>query len=319
MIYDSTFQLIGNTPAVRVHIAECKQAVVLVKLEGQNPTGSIKDRTCSRLIKDVVRNGALKTGMVLLDASSGNFGCALAYHAKLLNKKALVISSSKLTNAKRDFILYYGSAVKQIGDWTIEGNIYCQQLTKEYPDRFCFLDQLHNWENPAAHYETTGPEIVKHIPDLQMLVGSLGSGGSLLGVGRYIKEHLPHVLIVATQAASGSRIPGTASLDDGDYATPFIQAGFGDKVFDYTVKVSEREAAAATIKLRDEGIFCGLQTGGLLRAAVTIIQDLNIQGKVLLLSGDSGWKNMDKLIQTTCRETSFLDGVYSAEIGTEGS
>lgn len=313
MIYDSIFQLIGNTPAVRVQIAECKQAVVFVKLEGHNPTGSIKDRTCSRLVTDAIQSGKLKPRMVLLDASSGNFGCALAYHAKLLNRKALVISSSKLTNAKRDFIHYYGGDVQQIGNWTIEGNIYCQQLMREQPERFCFLDQLHNWGNPAAHYETTGPEIVKHIPDLQLLVGSLGSGGSLLGVGRYIKEHLPHVLIVATQAAPGSRIPGTASLDDGDYATPFIQAGFRDKVFDYAVKVSEQEAIAATIKLRDGGIFCGLQTGGLLRAAITIIEDLKIHGKVLLLSGDSGWKNMDKLIQTACHDNMLT------EIGTNGS
>jgi cysteine synthase len=123
------------------------------------------------------------------------------------------------------------------------------------------------------------------------VVGSLGSGGSLLGTAQYIKERAPRVRIVAVQAAIGTRLPGTASLGEGDYVTPFIDKGFRDKLFDDTFKVTEAEATVSALRLRDQGIFCGLQTGGVLHAAEQVVADQRIRGKVVVLSGDSGWKN----------------------------
>jgi cysteine synthase len=294
--YKDIYGMVGNTPHVRVRCDELNPAEIFVKLEGCNPTGSIKDRTSIKLLRSVIESGEIKPDMTLLDASSGNLGCALAYYAKLLNYKVFIVSSSKLTPAKRDFMKIYGAKVKQLGDWTIEGNRYCRDLAKERPGAFCFLDQLHNWNNPRAHYETTGPEILAAFPDAAMVVGSLGSGGSLLGVGQYIKKHAPHVLVAAVQAAVGTRLPGTASLDEGDYVTPFIEKAYSDKVVDYTFKVAERDAIVGTLRLRNQGIFVGLQTGGVFHAAREIIREKNITGKVIFLSGDSGWKNMDKLL-----------------------
>jgi [CysO sulfur-carrier protein]-thiocarboxylate-dependent cysteine synthase len=294
--FEEVEKMVGNTPHVRVHFPETGSAAFYVKLEGHNPTGSIKDRTCLRLLKEVMESGQLRPGMNVLDASSGNLGCSLAYYSKLLGYEALVVASSKLTAPKRDFIHYYGSKLHLIGDWTIEGNRYCQALASGNPERFCFLDQLHNWSNPAAHYETTGPEILSEFPDIAMVVGSLGSGGSLLGIGRYIKEHRPEAAIVAVQAARGTRLPGTASLEEGDYVTPFIDKGYKEGIFDHTVRIQEMDAVLRTAQLRDQGLFCGLQTGGVMHAALQVAGSRRIKGAIVLVSGDSGWKNMDKLV-----------------------
>jgi cysteine synthase len=296
LIYDEVVQMIGKTPHVRVQFPEAGDAVLYIKLEGQNPTGSIKDRTCIYLLRDVLKRGELRPGMTVLDASSGNLGCALAYYSRLLGYESFVVSSAKLTAPKRDFILYYGARIHQTGTFTIEGNQYCRQLAAENPGQFCFLDQLHNWNNSLAHYETTAPEILGEFSSLAMVVGSLGSGGSLLGIGQYFKGRSPDTLIVAVQAAPGTKLPGTASLDEGDYRSPFIEKGYRSNIFDYTVKVTEADAIARTIQLRNQGIFCGLQTGGVVHAALEAIREKKIKGNVVLVSGDSGWKNMDKLL-----------------------
>lgn len=295
MIYAQAIQMVGNTPHIRVH-GKRSDASIYVKLEGCNPTGSIKDRTCIRLLQDALDQGKLKPGMCLLDATSGNFGCALTYYARLFGYETLIVSSSKLTVAKKEFMEFYGAKIHLVGSFTIEGNNFCRELAKEHPQKYCFLDQLHNWGNPKAHYDTTGPEILKAFPDLTLVVGSLGSGGSLLGTAQYIKERAPQVRIVAVQAAIGTRLPGTASLSEGDYVTPFIDKGFCEKLFDDTFKVTEAEATACTLRLRDQGIFCGLQTGGVLHAAEQVVEEQHVRGKIIILSGDSGWKNMDKLL-----------------------
>jgi cysteine synthase len=295
-VYQSILATVGHTSHVHLRTHELHQASIYMKLEGQNPTDSIKDRTCIRLLKDALDSGVLRPGMTILDASSGNLGCALAYYARLLNYEAFVVSSSKLTAPKRDFIRFYGAKLHLTGNWTIEGNDYCRELAASDPEKFCFLDQLHNWGNPRAHYETTGPEILADFPELSMVVGSLGSGGSLLGVGQYIKEHAPHVMIVAVQAALGTRLPGTASLDEGDYVTPFIKKGYNDNIFDDTIKVTETDAVRRIFQLRDQGIFGGLQTGGVFHAALIAAQMHNTKGSIVVISGDSGWKNMDKLL-----------------------
>jgi cysteine synthase len=296
VIYENVFGMVGNTPYIKVCGEIPAGTSIYIKLEGLNPTGSLKDRACLRLIQKAVAAGELKPGMTLLDASSGNFGCALAHYGRLLGYEACVVSSSRLTPEKRDFISYYGAQLHQTGDFTIEGNLFCRELVKENPGRFCFLDQLHNWANPQAHYETTGPEILSAFPQVAMVVGSLGSGGSLLGIGEYLKERRQEVIVISVQAKVGTRLPGTASLDEGDYITPFIEKGYSQKIFDHVFKVTEAEAVAASIQLRNQGIFCGLQTGGVVHAAQEMIRQLRIKGTTVVLSGDSGWKNVTKLL-----------------------
>ncbi|HEX8179965.1 MAG TPA: cysteine synthase family protein [Pyrinomonadaceae bacterium] len=295
MRYDDCMQMVGRTPHLRVRLAEAPAARVHVKLEGCNPTGSVKDRACLYLIRGLQARGALQPGMTLLDASSGNMACAIAYYGKLMGHPTTVVANSKLTTDKRKFIEYYDATLHLVGDFTIEGNRFCRALAEREP-HYCFLDQLHNWDNPRAHYETTGPEILQDFPDVAMVVCSLGSGGTLVGTAQFLKEQRQDIQIVAVQSAAGTKLPGTGSFDDGDYVTPFIQKAIDERLFDHVVKITEQDAVRRTAELKAQGIFCGLQTGGVLHAAMTAIGDAATTGDVVILSGDSGWKNMDKLL-----------------------
>ena len=294
---DDLLQLVGNTPHVLVRGLESGDARVYAKLEGYNPTGSIKDRAGLHMIRSMLAEGQLERGMTLLDASSGNMACSIAYVGKLLGYPTTVVANSKLTIDKRNFINYFGATLLEVGDFTIDGNRACREMVERAgPGRYCFLDQLHNWANPEAHYQTTGPEIMADFPDLVMLIGSLGSGGALCGTAQFIKEAHPDVKVVAVQAASGAKIPGAGSFDDGDYITPFIKKGFSERLFDHRYKVNEQDAVRRTMQLRDQGIFTGLQTGAVLHAALECIREFRVVGDVVLLSGDAGWKNMGKLL-----------------------
>jgi [CysO sulfur-carrier protein]-thiocarboxylate-dependent cysteine synthase len=299
--FDTVLQMVGNTPHVRVHTREAREARLYIKLEGCNPTGSVKDRACVRMIQKSIDHGALRPGMTLLDASSGNMACAIAYYGRLLGYPSELVVSSKLTAEKQNFLLYFGATLRKVGDFTIEGNQFCRELVEtRRPNPYCFLDQLHNWENPRASYETLGAEVLADFPDVAAVVGSLGSGGSLLGTAQRIKEACPGAHVVAVQAAAGTRLPGTGSFDEGDYVTPFIRKGMDEGIFNQIVKIREQDAVRRVREVREQGIFCGLQTGGVLHAALTVIAEQRLAGDVVVISGDSGWKNMDKLMHLPC-------------------
>lgn len=295
MRLDSIIAMIGNTPAINVH-ADAADAQLWVKLEGQNPSGSIKDRACISNIRDAQESGRLKPGMTLLDASSGNMACAIAFYGKVLGHPVRVVCTSKLTKDKADFITYFGASLGVIGDYTIEGNIYCRELAQAEPERYCFLDQLHNWANPRGSYSSLGPELLADFPNLSAVVGSLGSGGSLMGTAQYLKEKRPSVKVFAVEAETGTKIPGTGNFCDGDYITPFIRKGYDEGIFDHTIKISMDRAQAGTAALARQGVFAGFQTGGVYSAALTATAEFGIRGDVVFLSGDSGWKNMEKLV-----------------------
>jgi cysteine synthase len=296
MIYQSTHEAVGRTPHLRIAADEGGAGRFYVKLEGANPTGSVKDRAGLAMVQEVAQSGSLIPGAALLDASSGNMACALAYFGRALGLPVRVVVSSKLTDDKRRFLQFYGADVVSVGDFTIEGNRWCGELAeREGPGRWCFLDQLHNWANPRAHYDTTGPEIAADFAEVELVVASLGSGGTLYGTGRFLKDHVPGVRVVAVESAPGTRLPGTGSFCEGDYVTPFIARGRAE-VFDHTVRVTLGDAERRALELRDQGVFCGLQTGGVYHAAQEAARELGVRGDVVVISGDSGWKNMDKLL-----------------------
>lgn len=299
MRFEGVLQMVGRTPHMRVQCPEVPEAKIYIKLESYNPTGSIKDRAGVYLIRGALEEGRLKPSMSLLDASSGNMACAIAFFGRLMGYKTTLVVNSKLTSDKRNFLLYYGAELHQVGDFTIEGNHFCRQMAEEDPERYCFLDQLHNWRNPRAAYETLGPEILEALPEVEMLVGSLGSGGSMLGTAQCLKERRGGVRVVTAQAASGTKLPGTGAFDDGDYITPFIQKGRDEGIFDHAVKISEADAVRRALQLRDQGIFCGLQAGGVLHAAISSIREFGVKGTVVIIAGDSGWKNMEKLLHVS--------------------
>ncbi len=299
-ILSSMVEAIGNTPLVAFHSDETPDVRYLVKLESQNPTGSIKDRACIYNIRAAERSGALRKGMTLLDASSGNMACALAYFGKLLGYPVKVVCNSKLTEDKKQFIRYFGAELEMIGDITLDGNKACREWasTPEGKEKYCFLDQLHNQANPQAAFETLGPEVLRDAPDVVAVTGSMGSGGSMCGVGRFFKANKPSVRIFTSQAASGTKIPGTGAFVDGDYVTPFITELRETPLYDDTFPVEQAQAEARTAQLAAQGIFGGFQAGGVLHAAVTGARKHGLKGDVVVIIGDSGWKNMDKLKAT---------------------
>jgi cysteine synthase len=297
MIYSSMIDMIGNTPYVQYKTNEIKDARIFVKLESWNPTGSIKDRAAIYNIKDAIQSGKLTPGKTILDASSGNMACALAYFGKLLGYRVKVVCNSKLTQDKKQFIEYFGASLSVHGDLTIEGNRLCREWAEspEGKDEYCFLDQLHNMANPRAAYETLGPEILRDFPQVAAVVGSMGSGGSMCGTSRYIKEKKKDTYIVTSQAAHGTKIPGTGAFVDGDYITPFIIELRETPLYDETISIHLAEAEKRTKELAAQGIFVGIQGGGVLHAAIDAINRNHIKGDVVMVIGDSGWKNMDKL------------------------
>jgi len=291
--------MVGNTPIVKFtpdfdlgHNIE-----IYIKLEGYNPTGSVKDRAALTLILDKIDSGELCQGKRILDASSGSFACSIAFFGKILNFPVTVVTGGKMTNDKIAFIEYFGSERISHGNFTIEGNRFCSEiLCADKPDLYCFLDQLHNWKNPEIHFKTTGPEIFKDIPDLDAVAFSLGSGGTMHGVCRYIKENRLQTKVIAVTAASGTKIPGTGAFVDGDYVTPFIADSRDKGYFDYTAVVNLNQSIERVKELRKQGFYVGVQTGAVYQGMIDAIKELKIKGKVLVISGDAGWKNMDKLL-----------------------
>lgn len=295
-VYGSMMELIGNTPLVEFKTKDVEPKI-FIKLESANPTGSIKDRACMYNIRAAQRSGALSPGKTILDASSGNMACALAYFGKILGYPVHVICNSKLTEDKKSFIQYFGATLDVHGEITVEGNRLCAEMvsTEEGQRKYCFMDQLHNQANPQASYETLGPEIARDLPNVAAVVGSMGSGGSMCGTSRFFREFHPDVKIFTSQAASGTKIPGTGAFIDGDYVTPFIEELRGSALYDATYSIHLEQAQARTAEMAAQGIFVGWQGGGVLHAAIEGIKEYDVNGPVVVIIGDSGWKNMDKL------------------------
>ena len=285
--------MVGNTPIVLLEGQAWGE--VYIKLEGNNPTGSVKDRAALAIINSKIKSGAIREKSVLLDASSGSFACSMAYFGKILRIPVTVVTSSKITQDKKEFIKYFGATDLSHGDFTIEANQYCHELVKQNGAAYCFLDQLHNWDNPRIHYETTGPEILSDLPDVDIIVFSLGSGGTLHGVARYLKEKKPGIKIVAVSSASGTKIPGAGSFVDGDYETPFIKEALQKSFFDLSVEVDFETARNHVKYLRERGFYVGLQSGSVYQGMLEAVDVFNIKGKILIISGDAGWKNSDRL------------------------
>jgi len=289
--------MVGNTPLLEVHSPAASRGRLLVKLEGHNPTGSVKDRACVAMLRAMIRDPRWNPSKILLDASSGNMGCSIAYFGKALGIAVHIVSSRKLTSEKRRFMEYFGAVVESTGDFTIEGNGYCRELARSDPEKWYFIDQLHNQGNPMAHATGTGPEILSQVPGVAAVIGSIGSGGTLLGIGRYLKRVNDQIKILAIEAAPGTRLPGTAALADGDYRTPFIEEGFACNIFDLSIQVSEAEAIDMARLLAATGVFGGLQTSAVLAGAWRLIRSHDLRGDIVVISGDTGWKNMDTLTQ----------------------
>ena len=267
--------MVGNTPMVKYKLPNNTALKVFIKLEGNNPSGSVKDRAALQILNKKIKTGELKKGKEILDASSGSFACSLALFGKILNYPTTVVTGSKLTKEKAWYIDYFGAKRISHGDTTIEGTAYCKKLIENNPDKYCFFDQLHNNENMNAHYLHTGPEILKDVPNIDFLVASVGSGGTIVGIGKYLKEKNSEIKIIAVVSASGTKIPGTGAFVDGDYETPTIKYAKEAGMFDYIVEVTAKKTQEQVRLLRDDGIFVGLSTGAVLAGLMQVSKSVS--------------------------------------------
>ena len=287
MLYSNVIEAIGNTPLVELPRLSPKPGVRLfAKLEGQNPTGSIKDRIAKFMIEEAERSGELTPDRVLLEPTSGNTGISLAMICQLKGYRLKVVMPESVSVERTQLLHAFGAEIEYSdGLKGTNGAIaVAQQMVAEDPT-YLMLYQYGNEANPRAHYETTGPEILRDLPDVDVFIAGLGTGGTLTGVGHYLKERRPGVKIVACVPHPGDLVQGLRSLDEG-----FIPPVLDESVLDGKIVVDSRASFAATKELTQvEGIFAGISSGAVLRTAQRVAERLD-RGNIVLLLADSGWK-----------------------------
>ena len=288
--YDSVLDLIGNTPLVDVSVLSPSSSVrILAKLEGQNPGGSVKDRAAKAMIEEAEKEGRLGPGSVVLESSSGNTGIALAMICRVRGYHLKVVLPENVSPERRQMLEVWGAEI--ISSPGAEGSNgalrAAQTLAAEHPEWF-FPYQYGNPANPKAHYEGTGPEIWRDCPEVTHFVAGLGTAGTLMGVGHFLKERKPSVQLWAVEPPSGETVDGLRNLDDG-FVPPVFTDNDGGDLLDRKVIVRAREAIEWTRRLTDVGIFAGLSAGSALAAAVKGATQLD-EGVIVVLIADGGWK-----------------------------
>ena len=287
MLYSNLIEAIGNTPLVELTRLSPKPGVRLfAKLEGQNPTGSVKDRIAKYMIEAAERSGELTKGRVLLESTSGNTGISLAMICRLKGYQLKVVLPESVSEERTQLLRAFGAEiVYSDGLKGTNGAIVVAQEIAAGDPNYLLLYQYGNEANPLAHYETTGPEILRDLPEVDVFVAGLGTGGTLTGVGRYLKERLPDVKIVACVPHPGDLVQGLRSLDEG-----FIPPVLDESLLDGKIVVDSRTSFAETKELTEvEGIFAGISSGAVLRTAQRAAERLD-KGNVVLLLADGGWK-----------------------------
>ncbi len=290
-VYRSVLDLIGGTPVVDVsELSPNPDVRILAKLEGQNPAGSVKDRIAQAMIAGAERDGVLTPGRRIIEPSSGNTGIGLAMIARLRGYPITIVLPDNVSAERRQLLEMWGAdIVSTPGAEGSNGAVRrAQELADEHPD-WAFLYQYGNEANPQAHYDTTGPEILADVPDITHFVAGLGTSGTLLGVGTYLKEHQPGVQVFAVEPPAGEKVEGLRSLEDGFVPPVFVKWG-GEQLLDGRRVVRPRESIEAARRLIDEaGIFAGVSAGAALAGALKLAARLE-RGVIVFLVPDAGWK-----------------------------
>jgi cysteine synthase len=285
--YESILDLIGNTPLVRLRrMSPSEHVRIWVKLEGQNPSGSVKDRIAKVMIESAKADGSLQDGQTILEPTSGNTGLALALIGRLAGHPVRCVLPESVSLERRDLLRFYGAEViLSPGDLGTNGSVrMAQELFREDPSVFMPM-QYENLGNPHAHYTTTGPEILRDCPEITHFVAGLGTGGTLTGVGRYLKEHKPSVKVVAAAPHPGDLVQGLRSMDEG-----YIPPVFDESILDGRIVVDSRTSFTVTkALLEEEGVFAGISAGAAVRAAKRVAERLDT-GNIVVLLADGGWK-----------------------------
>jgi len=285
--YESILDLIGDTPLVGVHALSPNPAVrIYAKLEGQNPGGSMKDRIALRMVEEAEREGVLQPGDTILEPSSGNTGIGLALVARMKGYRLRVVLPENVSEERRQMLEIFGAEViPSPGEEGSNGAIRQAEKLAAEDSSLVMLFQYGNPANPDAHYATTGPEILRDCPELDVFVAGLGTTGTLMGVGRYLKEQKPDVRVVAVEPPAGELVQGLRSLEDG-----FVPPIFDPAVLDRKLIVRPRESIEWTRRLLDEcGIFAGISSGAVMAGVGKMAATMDA-GTIVALVPDGGWK-----------------------------
>ena len=282
MVANSLLDLIGNTPLVELSRLSPPGRTIYAKLEGQNPTGSVKDRVALAM----VNAARVEPGDELLEPTSGNTGISLALVAKLRGLKLTCVMPANATPERRTLLELYGAEViESPGDQGSNGAVRMAQELAAREPRYRMLFQYENEANPRAHYDGTGAEIAAALDRVDVFVAGLGTGGTLMGTGERLRESFPDVVVAAAEPLPGDPVMGLRSLDDG-YVPPILDVAKLDR----KLLVSNEEAVAGVHALLErEGIFAGVSSGAVVHVARRLAGELE-QGVVVCVLADGGWK-----------------------------
>jgi cysteine synthase B len=298
---DSPLASVGNTPLVRLpHLSPSDEVRIWAKLEDRNPTGSIKDRPALHMVEQAEKDGRLTPGCTILEPTSGNTGISLAMAAKLRGYRLICVMPENTSVERRELLNMWGAEI--ISSPAAGGSNtavrVAKELAAEHPD-WVMLYQYGNPDNAGAHYASTGPEILADLPSVTHFVAGLGTTGTLMGVGRYLRERVPEVSIVAAEPRYDDLVYGLRNLDEG-----FVPELYDASVLTTRFSVGSADAVTRTRQLlAEEGIFAGVSTGAVLHAALGVAGRVLREGgsaDIVFVVADGGWKYLST-------------GIYSAE------
>ena len=309
MRFSSILETIGNTPLVELKSFSPRPGVqIFAKLEGANPSGSIKDRIAKKMIEEAEASGKIIPDTILLEPTSGNTGIALAMIARVKGYRFTAVMPDNVTHERYQMLELYGANII-FSDGT-QGSNGAVKLAKELAqsdDRYLMLYQYGNEANPRAHYEGTAQEIIDDLPDLDVFVAGLGTGGTVTGSARRLKEYNPKIKIIAAEPLQGEGVQGLRGLQDG-----FVPPVLDQSLIDAKILVMSGDAVRRTRQLKDqEGIFAGPSCGAALHAALRVAETLE-RGKIVVILADGGWKYLSEDLWT--RDLDELEENLEAKI-----
>jgi cysteine synthase len=309
--YASLLEAVGQTPLVGLpRLSPTPDVRLWAKLEDRNPTGSVKDRAALRMIVEAEKDGQLRPGATILEPTSGNTGISLAMAATLKGYRLVCVMPENTSEERRQLLRMWGAEIvsSPAAGGSNEAVRVAKQLAEEHPD-WVMLYQYGNAANALAHYEGTGPEILADLPSVTHVVAGLGTTGTLMGVGRFFREHKPDVRIVAAEPRYGELVYGLRNLDEG-----FVPELYDAKLIDARFSVGPRDAVRRVRELLDlEGMFAGISTGAVVHAAIAQAHQAVRAGAsadIVAIVADGGWKYLSTgVYESTLDEAeSTLDG-----------
>jgi cysteine synthase len=292
--FGNIVESIGNTPLVELpRLSPNPDVRIYAKLEGHNPTGSVKDRVAKSMIEAAEAEGAIQPGQTILEPTSGNTGIALAMICRRKGYQLKVVMPDNVTEERTQLLKMYGAEIVYSEGPKGSNGAVEVALEMAQDSQYYMPYQYGNEANPLAHYNGTAVEILEELGEVTAFVGGLGTGGTLMGNGRRLKEENPDTLIVAAEPMQGELVDGLRSLDDG-FIPPIIDI----TLLDRKIMVSNRDAIVWTRKLlEEEGVFAGVSAGAIARIAARIAGELD-GGNVVFLIPDDGWKYLSSGVYT---------------------